>query len=65
MENLPPIMQELVLTGYEIRKGPDPTMRGLAMQCGRGTQLYIVTRQQFLDLARDFQQSAEEMQKPS
>jgi hypothetical protein len=66
METLPPSLQRLLLIGFDIRKTEkDPGLAGIELRAVHGTALFVVTRQQLLDIARECGRAAESMPKPS
>ena len=66
MEMLPPNLQRLLLIGFDIRKSPhDPGLASIELRNPHGEALFVVTRQQLLDIARDCARAAELMPKPS
>ena len=66
METLPPDLQRLLLIGFDIRKSPDdPNLAAIELKAVHGDALFVVTRQQLLDIARECARAAEGMPKPS
>ena len=66
METLPPNLQRLLLIGFDIRKSPhDPGLAGIELRSSHGEALFVVTRQQLLDIARECGKAAQSMPKPS
>lgn len=66
METLSPDLQRLLLIGFDIRKSlNDPSLAGVELKAVHGDALFVVTRQQLLDIARECERAAEAMPKPS
>lgn len=66
METLSPDLQGLLLIGFDIHKNPsDPNLVGIELKAVYGDALFVVTRQQLLDIARECAKAAEGMPKPS
>ncbi len=62
---IPPELLPLLLLQCDVMESPDRGLRGLVMRCGHGSQRYLVTRQQLLDMSTTFQAAAEAMLEPS
>jgi hypothetical protein len=65
MEDVPAEMQNHILGGFHIRKGRMKHAMGLELHSGHGMAIFIVTRQQLLDLAEECRKAADTMPKPS
>ncbi len=66
METLPPSLQRLLLIGFDIRKSQhDPGLAGIELKATHGEALFVVTRQQLLDIARECAKAAASMPMPS
>ena len=66
METLPPSLQRILLIGFDIRQSPhDPDLAGIELRSPHGEAMFVVTRQQLLDIARECRRAAELMPKPS
>lgn len=65
MEDVPEELQNHILAGFYIRKGRMNHAMGLELHSGHGMAIFVVTRQQLLDLAEECQKAAASMPKPS
>jgi hypothetical protein len=65
MEDVPEELQNHILGEFHIRKGRMNHPMGLELQSGHGMAIFVVTRQQLLDLAEECQKAAASMPKPS
>lgn len=62
-----PTPEELLLREIDSRSGPEfgPGLRGLFLRSDLGTAVFLLTKQQFLDLAEICRMNAEGMPDPS
>lgn len=65
LEDIPKDLKPHILLEYHVRGGPVDFIKGLELRNAHGTAVFIMTRQQLLDLAHDCQTAAEAMPKPS
>jgi hypothetical protein len=66
METLPPNLQSRLLIGFDIRKAAlNPNFVGIESRSPHGDALFVVTRQQLLDIAQECGNAAALMPKSS
>jgi hypothetical protein len=66
MDNLPPNIAELLLTGFRaFVSEADPTFLGLVLERPTGEARFLMTRQQVVDLTQSLSEAVEKMPKPS
>jgi hypothetical protein len=66
METLPPNLQSRLLIGFDISKSArHPEFVGIELRSRHGDALFVVTRQQLLDIAQECGKAAALMPKPS
>jgi len=66
METLPPNLQSRLLIGFDIRNSVrHPNFVGIELRSPHGDALFVVTRQQLLDIAEECGKAAASMPKPS
>ena len=65
MEDVPAEMQNHILGGFHTRKGRMKHAMGLELHSGHGVGIFVVTRQQLLDIAEECGKAADTMPKPS
>ena len=66
METLPPNLQSRLLIGFDIRKSARHVdIVGIELRSPHGDTLFVVTRQQLLDIAQECGKTAALMPKPS
>ena len=65
LEDIPKELKPHILLEYHLRSAPVDFIKGLELRNAHGTAVFIMTRQQLLDLAHECQTAAEGMPKPS
>ena len=65
MEDIPADLKDHILGQFSIRRGKMKHAVGLELHSAHGMAIFVVTRQQLLDMAEHCRKAAELMPKPS
>ena len=65
LDDIPKDLKPHILLDYQLRGATVDFIKGLELRSAHGSAIFIMTRQQLLDLAHDCQTAAERMPRPS